>query len=268
MIKIYIKAGILSVMLFMASYFLTKLIYLPIHTQKYFGITFQYSVQLIGFMLLLTFLFSLTIGIWSTWRQYLFVALPPILGLTLVTAQINFFYAAIVSIVLYVLLCLDISGANTLKNTLIKFRPQYALRASINGLLFIFSVAGGVMIILSSDKLPKVNFSQTIAQLVEPHVEKLVTNQLQAQLPGISFNLTEHLNFTSVVEEQVSTFIGPYMSFFHPILAVLMFMLFQFYASIAKLIFSFTIGPLFWLAKKVGFLHIEKLMVEKEELKF
>lgn len=293
--RIYIKIGILSLLLLLTSYFLTNTILIPIKTHNYFGVSLEYSLKIIALMLVEVYLFSLSVGIWGNWKQYLFVALPPMLGITLVTIQINIFYGTITSAILFALLCVDIARSNDLKNTLIIFKPIYVLSLSTSGLLFIFSIIGGVMVILSSPDLPKINVGKSLATVIEPQVKKMVSNELQkqtqnemslfnvgvvdpaikeildqaqTQTPVLAQNYVDNINFSSLIENQINNFVTPYKDFLHPILAVLMFLLFQFYASITRVIFAISIEPLFKLAKKLKFLHIEKVTVEKEVLKF
>lgn len=279
----------------MTSYFLTSAILVPVKTHNYFGVNLEYSLKIVALMLTETYLFSLSVGIWGNWKQYFFVALPPILGITVVTAQVNLFYGIIAPLILFALLCVDIAKSNNLKNTLLTFKPTYVLSLSTGGLLFIFSVIGGVMVILSSPNLPKIDIGKSLAVVIEPQLKKMVSNELyrqtqneislfniedidpaikdiidqaQTQTPVLAQNYVENINFTGLIENQINSVVTPYKDFLHPILAVLMFLLFQFYASIAKIIFSISVEPLFNLAKKLNFLRIEKVMVEKEELKF
>ncbi len=266
--RVYIKIGILSLLLFVTSYYLTDLVFVPIKTHNYFGVTLEYSLKIIVLMLAETYLFSLSVGIWGNWKKHLIVALPPMIGITVVTAQINLFYGITIPAILFVLLCIDIAKSNRLKNTLMIFKPGYIFGLSTGGLLFIFSVMGGLMVILSSPNLPNIDLGKSLSTIVEPQIRKIVSSQVQGLPPAIAQGYMDNMSFSALIESQINNFITPYKNFLHPILAVLMFLLFQFYASIAKIIFSITIGPLFIIAKKLKFFHVEIVTVEKEVLKF
>jgi hypothetical protein len=76
----------------------------------------------------------------------------------------------------------------------------------------------------------------------------------------------EHLNSSiiSLLTNQINSVVEPYRDLFKPILSIYLFMLFRFIASIAYLIYSVLITPIFHLAKATGFIKIEKVMVEQE----
>ena len=264
----YLKIIAISLFLLVSSYFLTNQILVPIETHNYFGFDLSYSLKIVGLMLAVTYLFSLSVGIWGSWKQYIFVALPPIIGISLVTAQINLFYGLVTPTLLFLLLCIDLAKSNGLKNTLLIFKPAYAFALSTGGLLFIFSVIGGLMVIISSPNLPNINIGKSLSTIIEPQIKKMIGSQIQGLAPAVAQGYVNDMNFNALIESQVNNLIAPYKNFLHPILAVFMFLLFQFYASITKIIFSIIIGPLFTVAKKLKFLYVEKVMVEKEVLKF
>ena len=70
------------------------------------------------------------------------------------------------------------------------------------------------------------------------------------------------------MENQVNALIEPYKNFVHPIMSLLTFLLFSFYASLAHIIYILTVDILFLLAKKTGFYKVETIQVEQEQLTF
>jgi hypothetical protein len=151
---------------------------------------------------------------------------------------------------------------------------------------------------MSSPDLPSLNIGKSLANVIEPQIKRLVGDELQKQTqnqmsffnlgniegldpalreiilnakkesPAVPQNLINNMDFGSLIENQVNNLIVPYKDFLHPILAVLMFFLFQFYASITRWLFSLTVDPLFAIAKRLNFLKVETITVQKEELKF
>jgi len=78
----------------------------------------------------------------------------------------------------------------------------------------------------------------------------------------------DKINVGSIVENQVNNYIEPYKGLIRPLMAILVFGLFQFYATIAMLIFMATVDILFMIAKSSKFFNIIEFDVKKEELKF
>ena len=78
----------------------------------------------------------------------------------------------------------------------------------------------------------------------------------------------EKINVGSIVENQVNKYIEPYKGLIKPLMAVLVFGVFQFYSAIAMLIFITTVDILFMLAKSTKFFNIVEYDVKKQELKF
>jgi hypothetical protein len=292
--------------LFLESYFLSQLIVQHVISQDYFSIPTAYSLKVIGMMLLLLYTFSLSVGAWDTWEQYVLVPTPIVLAvfLSLLTYSLN--YALIVSLLFSLILVYDIHKSTHLRNLLIRFQPRMILRLSLKGVLFIFAILGSVLVILHSAHVEQeFNLGNKIADLVKEPVKHAVDKQLKDQLnevaPGLQYSgydidfenidpaykplveslgLEEMLNEGStelpslevdvegIVENQVNSFIEPYKNLIQPIMALLSFALFQFYATITFVLFVLTVDVLFWIAKHTKFFEIENVEVIQEKLRF
>ena len=70
------------------------------------------------------------------------------------------------------------------------------------------------------------------------------------------------------MEQEVNNFVGPYKDLVHPIIAVMMFALFQFYAALASILYMITVDGVFWIARKTGFFKSIYEEVKQEILRF
>lgn len=300
----HIKSFILAVLLLAESLLLTLLIGQLIQSQNYFTINFEYSLKIVGLMLACIYTFSLTVGAWDKWEQYVIVPLPVSIGIFLALFQVNITYAVIIAVLAFILLAFDIQRSTNIKNLLIKFDPKLILRFSTKGLLFIFSVLGGLMVILNAAYIEPVNVGQKISDIAGEKVNEIVEDQFRKQIeeqvspvgitdlnqidpslggvledlglsadiltdPGSVFKPGD-LGFDTkqIMETQVNNFIEPYKNFVNPVIAVLMFALFQFYAMLAHLLYMATIDLVFWISKKINFFKVDSVTVSKEILKF
>lgn len=303
----YIKTISISLILFVQSFILSNLIFAYVKTQNYFSLDLYYSIKVVLLMLLLLVTFSLTVGVWGKYIQYLVVPLPISLAILLATIKYNYSYSFLAFLVTFMLLALDTYKSHQLATQLIKFDPKTILRFSTKGLLFIFSVLGGVLVIINSSYAKtELNIGKKIAEVAGEPIKNAVYSQLQDTLDkelaplGVSGlsgldvktqdiltqlgieNLVEkdkplsdlvntsnlQIDVNSIIEKQVNNLLSPYKQFIHPILAILVFGVFQLYSLIAYFIYMLIIDLVFLLAKKTGLLHQEKIMVEKEVLKF
>lgn len=253
----YIKTYVLAILLFFETLLLTNLIVNFVMSQNYFNLSTVFAVEVVLLMFLSIVTYSLTIGAWGKWIQYVIIPLPVSCAIFLSLVRFNFYNALTITAVVYLLLCYDVYKAVKLKDLLIKFDPSYILRISTRGLLFIFSVLGGLVLVLNTTYTPNVlNVGEKIAELTDKPIRQMYNVQ--------------HLdiNLKDVIERQVNDVIAPYKNFINPIMAVLMFGLFRILGSVADFIFTSTINPIFDLAKRTRFFKTEKVMVEKEILKF
>ena len=300
----HIKTFILTILLLVESLYLTILIGELVQSQNYFTMNFVFSLKIVGLMLAIIYTFSLTVGAWAKWEQYLIVPLPISIGIFLALFQTNLTYAMLIAVFAFVLLIFDIHRSTAIKNLLIKFDPKLILRFSTKGLLFIFSVLGGLMVILNSTYVEPINIGQKISEVAGEKVNEIVEEQFRQQVQeqisplgitdlseidpsfapvledlGLSSDFLTNANDSvepqdfgidakQIVESQVNNIIEPYKNFVNPVLAVLMFALFQFYAFLAHLIFIATIDLVFWLSKTTHFFKTEKVPVEQERLRF
>ena len=76
------------------------------------------------------------------------------------------------------------------------------------------------------------------------------------------------LSLKDTVTSQVNNIIEPYKRFINPIMALLAFGLLQFLGMIAYWIYNLTVDVVFWIAKKSGFLKVEKVPAEQEIIHF
>ncbi|OGC68719.1 hypothetical protein A2415_02075 [candidate division WWE3 bacterium RIFOXYC1_FULL_39_7] len=305
----YAKLISLILIIFGSSLLLTLQIAEPIKSQNYFSFSLDYAAKIVLLMVVNLYAFSLTIGAWGKWEQYLIIPLPVSVAIFMVIYTVDIFYAVVLAVLAALFMAFDIQKSTRIRELLTKFDPKIILRLSTSGLLFIFSTIGGALVILYAFVAPEYNVGKEISSIVEKPLKSLVETQLRSNLEEqlvplnmsggqnldpevesllerfgldintadlsksmdsktITDNLIKNLDIKNIVEKEVNGFVSPYKNLVHPILAVLMFALFQFYAAISMFIYLVTIDGIFWLAKKSNFFKTEFEMVQKEILKF
>lgn len=261
-----IKTIVLSIALFVESFFLTSLMAEYARLHDYFTPPVNIVILLGVGLLLLAYTYAFTIGAWVSWEQFVIVPVPVCLGIFLVTMRINIVYALVLTAVCLVLLTYDIYFATSLKAQLVTFKPRLILRFSTKGLLFIFALVAAA-IILMEPASKNIDVSGLIADEVGEQAEKLVKSSPTFQ-PLNQYGLTDMLDISGTVKKEVDTFIGSYRDYVLPILAFVALGFIQFLNLIVYLIFSLTIGLLFRIAKGLHFFRVEKETIEREILKF
>ncbi len=296
----YIKAGVLGTLLCLESFFLTKFLLGYVSTGDYFTPPLQTLGIITGLLLLIIYTYALTIGGWDKWEQYVIVPLPISLGIFSATLVLNPTYAILTGVIAYVLICYDILIATNIKSQMVKFNPRIILRFSTKGLLFLFSLLTAVLVLINSpENRPELSIGSKIGELaqkqaeaiINPQIEKINTETQGALLknlpidpellsglggtkqdsssyvgsfPGIQFDL----DLKKTVETEFDRIAAPYKRFIPPLIALIVFALIRFLGGISYLLFSITIGAVFALFKKVGFLHPFTSTVEKQDLSF
>ena len=163
-----------------------------------------------------------------------------------------------------------------------------------------FSLLTAVLVLINSpENRPELSIGSKIGELaqkqaeaiINPQIEKINTETQGALLknlpidpellsglggtkqdsssyvgsfPGIQFDL----DLKKTVETEFDRIAAPYKRFIPPLIALIVFALIRFLGGISYLLFSITIGAVFALFKKVGFLHPFTSTVEKQDLSF
>lgn len=273
-----IKISVLTVLIFIESFLLSQLILDFIRRGGIFHFSIEFSIRTVAYMLLSIYTFSLTAGGWDKWKQYVMIPLPVSLAIFITTVIVFPQYAFFVAAGSALLISLDVNKSTQMKKLMVKFDPKMILRFSTKGILFVFSIFGGVLILLNSTQVEPLNVGQEIYKLIQKPVENIISDQI---FPVVNLAILESADLAStplfekteesvgvIVENQINKLIEPYKNFIHPIIAVLTFALFQFYASLAYVIYILTIDLIFLISKKTGFFKIEMATVEQEQLKF
>lgn len=223
----------------------------------YFQITTEFSIKVVILMFLAIITCSLTIGAWEKGKQYLLIAVPVALAMFFALLNYNFYNALTISAGALALLSYDIYKSDQLKGILVKMDPRFILRFSTTGLLFIFSVLGGVLVIIHSTYYnPSINLGKRLTEISKQPVQQVMQGQY----------IDEKVMET--VEHQINDLIEPYKNWLKPLMALIVFGVFQFFSNVAYLIYMLLIGPIFKVAKKSGFLKVETITIEKEVFKF
>lgn len=267
----YVKTSILSVMLLVESFVLTSMTLNFIKALNFVTPPLEIFLQIGLLMLLLIYTYSLTLGGWNKWEQYLVIPVPVALGIFFVLIQLDLTYALIISVVVALLLMFDVYQTSRLIGLLVKFDPNFILKLSTKGMLFVFALLAAGMLYLAT------NYSTTKLDIVTPiknQINTLIGTQTQLLLKtnfGIA-DLTQldalGLNPQKIISSKVDEFVKNYQHFVTPIVMLIIFSIYQFIGSIASFIFSLTIGPLFGIAKKAGFFKVELTEITKETLHF
>lgn len=291
----YIKLAVVEIALFCEAFVLTTLINNFVGTGNLFAIDWKFSFQAVILMALIPLTFSLTIGSWEYWYYNLLASLAMSGGIMVPLIQFGAAYALIIGGATFLVFSLESYRSYKIKNILIKFDPNLILRFSVKGILLVFSLLAGMMIILNEQKIKEIDISHTIAIALEEPIRKTVNSQLQQQMQtqisfsgysaeevtallkeyGISPNNeaplianTENVNIREIVQKKVDDIISPYKAFVKPLIAVLVFGLFQVYSMVSYAIYGLFVSLLIGIAKRTGFLRKVVVSVEKEDLQF
>ena len=139
------------------------------------------------------------------------------------------------------------------------------LRFSTRGLLFLFSVLGGVLLLVNAGQYRPVNIVEELTSAMENPLQQIMESQVPGEAQPF---LTGPLDVREFAETQLTRWLDPYERFMQPIMAALTFLFFQFFASVTYLIFALTVNPIFWMATRAGFFKVEGTQVLQEQLRF
>lgn len=249
-------------------------------------------------MVLLFITFAISVGAWDTWVQYVVIPFPIASGVFVTLLPINSTHATLMAGAFLALLAYDVYKSTRIKDLLIRFEPSLILRFTTGGLMLLFSIYAGLLVILGTTGKEPLNIGKEISNTFGDNLDKAIQGQIQnsvqelpndyltqldpslagmlqqfglpTDLKDSSFLEPENLGINSkeIIETQVNTIVEPYKDLINPLMAILMFGIFQFYGAITALIFYILVKPVFWFAKKTGFLKVENITVQKELLKF
>ena len=258
--KVYIfKASLISLALLIESFFLSNVLFEFVQTQNYFSPDVQQMVVIGVLLLLILWTYSLSVGGWRKWEQYVIAPLPIALGIFLVLAQFDVRSAGVVAVVAYVLIAYQVYIASGLRKDFVRFRPDIIFGLSTKGVLFLFSFVTGALVFLNASLGgQEIDLGRKVGEFADTHSESLLPQDLP--LPG--------LNVTRLVESEFNKLVAPYRDFIPPLMALIAFTLVGFVGAISRLAFMYTVRPLFALSKRIGFLQINQVSVEKEEIVF
>jgi hypothetical protein len=260
-----LKSIIVGFLIFVVTITLSHSIYDFVASQSLFSITWQFSAKVIFLMVLSAYAFALSIGGWNNNEQYILVPVPFGLGVFFTLVLISPTHALLASLVLGTILAYDVHKSSQAKKLLIRFDPKMILRFTARGALFLFTILAALMVYVSSDGTPEINFGQKAAEFVEKPFKQILHRQVPSYaLPVITGNV----NIKDITEKEVNRVIEPYENFMHHILALLTFLVFHFYAMTAYYIYILTVDLVFWLARKLGLFRVETVMVEQEIIRF
>lgn len=255
-----IKALILVILLAFESYYLTTLFIDFVKNGNFFAPQLTFMASVVVFLLLISYTFTLTVGAWKTWEQYLIAPAPIALGIFLPILSINSNRAFTILIVSFLLMVMYVYASARVKDQMIKFNPVIVFRFAVKGILLIFSLLAAVLVLMLSAGDPKLlNIGDTIGELAQNYSENIIA---QPNLEGFVVNVK------TPVSQQVSTMLEPYGNFVTPFIAVLIFALIRFLGGISHIFYIITIGVVIKIFTKMGFLHMYEVQVQKEEISF
>lgn len=291
----YVKLFFLIVVLFGESFLLTTLINNYVSDGDFFNINLQFSAQIVGLMALLILTYSLTVGAWEVWYFNILSPLAIASGIMIPLLAYQPTYAIIAAGIAFIVITLESYRSYRIKKILIKFEALLVLRFAAKGILLVFSILAGLIIILGSNNIKDLDFGKMVATVAEKPIKNSVNTQLQETIENqtIYSGYTEEevnellkqygletglsaapdassvdVDIKSMIEEQVNSAIEPYKELVRPVIAVLMFGVFQLYATISYVLYSVFVGIFIAIAKKTGILRVVTETVEKEDLRF
>jgi hypothetical protein len=295
----FIKSGLIFVLLGLESYFLTNIIFNYVIAGNYFSFNLNNILSTICLMCAIITTFSLSIGTWYCWHKYVIGTLPLVLGmiykLVLISNGNLIIYDFIFLFILVI--SLEIWRSNYFFNILIRFEPKLILKNSAGSILIMFSILAGLMSVLTTSTEHTLNLGKSVSDLVGDNINQAVENQVNGSLQkelaqqnidlnnldpsvsntlkqlGLPTNITPNqigtgINTKDIIEKQVNTFVEPYKVWIKPLIVLLVFSTFQFYAFFALFLYNIICPVIFVIAKKTGFFITETIKVDKEIIKY
>lgn len=279
--------------LFSETFFLTTLINGFVSQGDFFNINIPFSLQVIGLMTLIILTFALTVGAWDVWYFNIMTPLAIAAGIMVPLLSASTTYALIAAGVAFILMAAESFRSYKIKGLLIKFDALLVLRFAVKGILLVFSILAGLIIILGASNVKEIDFGKLIADVAEKPIKSTVNSQLQQTIErqtiysgysteevqnllnqygidaGTSADaITQDLDIKSMIQTQINDLIAPYKELVRPLIAVLVFGLFQLYAAVSYAIYSLFVGLFIAIAKKTGLLNTVTTTVEKQDLQF
>ena len=289
-----IKRVLLSLVLSIESYLVGNVLKDFIQNQNYFSFSLNFTLKIVVLLVLTLYTLSFSIGTSDKWEYGTVFGIGVFLGVFFNLITYDTFYALLIALGSFLIINLNSLRSLKYKNNLIKAIPKLSLRFSTKGMLLIFGVLASTIFLLESSGVTnQINVGKTIAEITEKPVLNIVEKQIsQIQLPLKTQELNENdpkvktvleslglpsflpqnllspenINISGIIESAVNRFLEPYKKLFSPVMAILIFAIFQFYATIAYYVYFLTINPLFSLLKKIGLIKTEKIQIEKEKL--
>ena len=289
----YVKLGVLMLVLFSETFFLTTIINGFVSQGDFFNINIPFSLQVVGLMTLIILTFALTVGAWDVWYFNIMTPLAIAAGIMVPLLSTSTTYALIAAGVAFIIMAAESFRSYKIKALLIKFDALLVLRFAVKGILLVFSILAGLIIILGASNVKEIDFGKLIAEVAEKPIKSTVNSQMQQTIErqtiysgysaeevqklldeyGIGAEtgadtLTKDLDIKSMIQTQVNDLIAPYKELVRPLIAILVFGLFQLYATVSYAIYSLFVGLLIVIAKKTGLLNTITTTVEKQDLRF
>ena len=289
----YVKLGVLMLVLFSETFFLTTIINGFVSQGDFFNINIPFSLQVVGLMTLIILTFALTVGAWDVWYFNIMTPLAIAAGIMVPLLSTSTTYALIAAGVAFIIMAAESFRSYKIKALLIKFDALLVLRFAVKGILLVFSILAGLIIILGASNVKEIDFGKLIAEVAEKPIKSTVNSQMQQTIErqtiysgysaeevqklldeyGIGAEtgadtLTKDLDIKSMIQTQVNDLIAPYKELVRPLIAILVFGLFQLYATVSYAIYSLFVGLFIIIAKKTGLLNTITTTVEKQDLRF
>ena len=293
----YIKTIIIVTLLLVLSATLTNTLLVYVQTADYFSTDLNFYIRVAVLMLVLLYVYALSIGAWDKWEQYVIVPLPISLGIIIALIDQNPVYAFLAAGVALALLIYDVYNATYIMHNLVRYSTNLVLRFSTKSLLFMFALLAAFLVLISGElkNAQEFNLAQKVTNLAKNQINTLISSQgtdagfQQSILNSFGTNLPNESETNSlfgqnilnivvgslndeavgeIVETQVENFIEPYRQFVPSLLALLVFGLIQFIAFVVLTVFKITSWPLMLIAKGTHFIHSNNRVIEQEVLSF
>lgn len=294
----YIKTVFISFLLLIESNLLTREILIYISKRSFFSTDYNSWIIIIILLAAIAITIPLTTGAWSRISQYLIVPIPLTLGLIFAITFMNPKHIAAIALAFFLSSIAFMLFATDTKNKLIVFDPVIIFSRSIRSFMFMYAVLGGFLLFLNTSPGEDFNIIDSTVDIVSNQIVSFIKPQVQTESIGnrvteliqkiYGQNLNPQKNFNTETQSILNEFgisnidksikdeinsamtlaLTPYKTFILPFMAIMVFALMEFLGFIARIVFFSSAKPLVSLAKSIGFLHIEMIQVEKEELTF
>jgi hypothetical protein len=216
-------------------------------------------------------------------KMILFAVLPVVATLSIVLTLFEYtsVYILVFGVIALLFLIMEIYKVTQYEKVFVNFNYKIIFSTCVKTFLTLICLTSAVMVLLNP-AVKLFDVGNKVADLVADPLQKALGDQLNgmdggsisndqlnqiAQQYGLALPTGDsqaQISFHDIISQRVNQELEPYKIFVQPIIAALVFSIFQFAAWLAMLVYGLVIASIFKYAKEFGLVRSEKVMVEKE----